>query len=42
MEALLTLALKKGAKEVKLIDIDQVVVMDWVYWKCKFGCPYYG
>ncbi len=42
LEELSTLAVKKGAKSVKLININQIVVADWVYWKCKFGCPDYG
>lgn len=42
LEALSTQALQKGAKGAKLIKVDQVVVADWVYWKCRFGCPHYG
>lgn len=42
LEAFLTLALQKGANGAKLIKIDQVTVADWVYWKCKFGCPHYS
>lgn len=42
LEALSTHALQKGARGAKLIKVDQVVVIDWVYWKCRFGCPHYG
>ena len=42
LEELSTLAVKKGAKDSKLIKVEHIVVSDWVYWKCKFGCPDYG
>ena len=42
LEEISTLAIQNGAKDAKLININQVVVADWVYWKCKFGCPHYG
>jgi predicted metal-binding protein len=42
LEDLSTLAVQKGAKDAKIIDIDQISVADWVYWKCRYGCPSYG
>lgn len=35
-------ALQKGANTSKLITVDQVIVADWVYWKCKYGCQHFG
>jgi len=42
MDEISKLAIQGGAKESKLIPVDQVVVSDWVYWKCRFGCSNYG
>jgi predicted metal-binding protein len=42
LEDLSTVAVQKGAKDAKIIDIDQISVADWVYWKCRYGCPSYG
>ena len=39
---LLTISINKGAKNSKIIKADRVLVGDWVYWKCRFGCPSYG
>ena len=41
-EEISNLAVKKGAKFSKILNIKQVVISDWVYWKCKFGCNNYG
>ncbi|MCW4048869.1 MAG: DUF2284 domain-containing protein [Candidatus Bathyarchaeota archaeon] len=42
LETLSELARQKGAKASKLIQVEQVKVADWVYWKCRYGCPSYG
>jgi predicted metal-binding protein len=42
LEDLKTFAIQRGADEAKLIKVDQIVVSDWVYWKCRYGCPDYG
>lgn len=42
LKALSTLAVQRGAEDAKLITVDWVAVADWVYWKCRFGCPHYG
>jgi len=42
MDEISKLAVQKGGIESKIIPVDQVVVSDWVYWKCRFGCPHYG
>ncbi len=39
---LCSLAIELGAVDAKLISADQVVVRDWVRWKCHFGCDNYG
>jgi len=36
------LAVKLGAVDAKAIRADQVVVREWVRWKCRFGCNSYG
>ncbi len=36
------IAITKGARDSKIIKSDQIMVRDWVYWKCRFGCPTYG
>lgn len=36
------LALKLGAKDVQVIDADEVVVGNWVRMKCQYGCARYG
>ena len=36
------LAVKLGAVDAKVIRADQVVVKNWVRWKCHFGCDSYG
>ncbi len=35
---LLDKALELGADRAKLIDVDTVVVEEWVLWKCQYGC----
>jgi predicted metal-binding protein len=37
-----TTAIARGAIDSKIIKADQVIVGDWVYWKCRFGCPSYS
>jgi len=41
-EQLVTRALKTGVREATVIDVDTVVVADWVRLKCQFGCGGYG
>ena len=36
------LAVEVGAVDAKIIEADQVVVKEWVRWKCHFGCDSYG
>jgi predicted metal-binding protein len=36
------LAVTLGAVDAKVVPVDQVVVKDWVRWKCHFGCDSYG
>lgn len=36
------MAIEKGNVDAKIIPINNVVVANWVGWKCKFGCPKYG
>ena len=36
------LAIRLGAVDAKVIRADQVVVRNWVRWKCRFGCNSYG
>ena len=42
LERFCELAVQLGAADAKLIRADQVVVRNWVRWKCRFGCPDYG
>ena len=42
LESISRFALQNGADASRLITIDQVIVADWVYWKCKYGCPHFG
>ena len=39
---LCTLAVTLGAVDAKVVPADQVVVKNWVRWKCRFGCDAYG
>jgi hypothetical protein len=39
MEYLLKRALELGAEKAKLIDMETVVMAEWVRWKCQYGCP---
>jgi predicted metal-binding protein len=36
------LAVKEGAEDAKIIRTEQIVVKNWVRWKCRFGCSSYG
>jgi len=36
------LAVELGAVDAKIIRADQIVVKEWVRWKCHFGCDSYG
>jgi len=42
LSRLCSLATELGAEDAKMIRADQVVVRDWVRWKCHFGCDNYG
>lgn len=35
-------ALELGAEKAALIDPDTVAVGEWVQWKCRYGCRFYG
>lgn len=35
-------AIELGAVDAKVIRANQVVVRDWVQWKCRFGCENHG
>lgn len=41
MEILIEKALAMGADKARIIDVDSVVVEEWVLWKCQYGCPLY-
>lgn len=41
IEDLLDRALEMGADKARIIDVDSVVVEEWVLWKCQYGCPLY-
>jgi predicted metal-binding protein len=38
----ISLALSMGALEAKLIDVNDIVVKDWVRLKCQYGCGGFG
>lgn len=42
LEELRDLAVQLGAEDAKLTEAKNVVVKDWVRWKCRFGCDNYG
>lgn len=42
LESFGKLAIKKGAKEARIISVDTIVVSSWVRLKCQFGCDGYG
>ena len=42
VEEILRLAERGGATNSRLIKSRDVVVRDWVRFKCQFGCPNYG
>jgi predicted metal-binding protein len=33
---------KAGIDEMMLVNTRDIAVAEWVHWKCKFGCKYYG
>jgi predicted metal-binding protein len=39
---LLKLAALSGMIDPKMISVNDIVIGEWVRWKCKFGCPDYG
>ncbi len=41
IEHLVKRALELGAEKAKLIDVNTVVIEEWVRWKCQYGCPFY-
>jgi predicted metal-binding protein len=36
------LAVELGAVDAKIIEANQIVVKNWVRWKCRFGCDHFG
>lgn len=42
LERLCKLAIEKGAVDARIIAVNNIVVANWVYWKCRFGCSGYG
>ena len=42
IDSLLKRSLELGAKKVKIIDTNSVVVEEWVRWKCLYGCAFCG
>jgi len=42
LEELRDLAVKLGAEDARLMESKNVVVKNWVRWKCRFGCGNYG
>ncbi len=42
LKELCRLATEMGAVDVRVIQARDVVVCDWVRWKCRFGCENYG
>lgn len=38
---LLKRAVELGAEQAKIIDTKTVIVAEWVWWKCQYGCPFY-
>jgi len=42
MGALCKMTVESGMLEPKSIDVKDVVVGEWVRWKCRYGCPSYG
>ncbi|MGR3218199.1 MAG: DUF2284 domain-containing protein [Candidatus Anammoxibacter sp.] len=41
-DSICKMALEKGARLVKVIDVNSIAVEPWVQWKCRFGCPRHG
>jgi predicted metal-binding protein len=42
LERLCKVAVEKGVEDARIIHINEIVVRNWVYWKCRFGCSNYG
>lgn len=42
MLALCKLAVRSGMIDPKIIRVRNIVLGEWVRWKCKYGCPSYG
>ncbi|MCD6529193.1 DUF2284 domain-containing protein [Candidatus Bathyarchaeota archaeon] len=42
LNMLCRLAVELGAEEAKILTTDKIIVRNWVVWKCRFGCEYYG
>ena len=36
------LAKELGAADAQIIEVGQIIVREWVNWKCRFGCDTYG
>ncbi|WXG47440.1 MAG: DUF2284 domain-containing protein [Candidatus Atabeyarchaeum deiterrae] len=41
-DLIIDVALKLGASDAKRINPSEVVVSEWVRFKCQYGCPEYG
>jgi predicted metal-binding protein len=39
---LVNLAIECGMADPKIINASDIVVSEWVRWKCRYGCPDYG
>jgi len=37
-----TLAVESGMIDPRVIRVKEIVLGEWVRWKCKYGCPDYG
>ncbi|KUO51054.1 MAG: hypothetical protein APF76_16290 [Desulfitibacter sp. BRH_c19] len=35
-------AIEMGAEKAAIIKTDTVAVAEWVQWKCRYGCRFYG
>jgi Family of unknown function (DUF5714)/Predicted metal-binding protein (DUF2284) len=42
LQYLMNKSLQLGAEKAKIIDTENIFVGNWVQWKCKYGCPFYG
>jgi len=41
-KSLMNLASESGMVDPRIIDAKDVVLGEWVQWKCRYGCPDYG